>query len=44
MKERILDKIDTLIKEVKKDSTYSSETKTEVICALAEIKMFVKEL
>ena len=44
MKEQIINKIDSLIAEAKKDSYYSSETRTEVICALAEVKSFVKTL
>lgn len=42
MKDLILDKIDQLISEARKDSYLSARARTEVVNYLAELKVFVK--
>lgn len=41
---QIIDKIDSVNKDYKKDRCLSPDTKTWVSCALTEVKIFVQQL
>lgn len=40
----IIDKIDNVIYDYKHDRDFSAETRTWTVCALAEVKQYVKSL